>query len=228
MSRAQKTITKPATSQETEDAIEAPLLLRTMGMPPPQPEDTFDDNEVLMPIGVNQATDDSKATITVLAMATTNRNPPKPGTVLGVAVKLDQGGESSKPENQEQKQTDSNNKTKGKSKSTAEADNQEKNGKNNKKKTFVTRQFGLKRRNRPWRKFKCEKCDQELNTVHDYNQHYLDNHPRHHARTAHDYSHHQEQWPNINTVTQKLCTSVRHVDVDSPSAVSIYHIARST
>ena len=49
--------------------------------------------------------------------------------------------------------------------------------KGNKKKTFVTRQFGLKRRNRPKRKFKCEKCAQELETVRDYNQHYLDKHP---------------------------------------------------
>ena len=35
VSRAQETITKPATSQETEDAIEALLLLGMMGMPPP-------------------------------------------------------------------------------------------------------------------------------------------------------------------------------------------------
>ena len=33
----QETITKPATTQETQDVIEALLLLGTMGMPPPPP-----------------------------------------------------------------------------------------------------------------------------------------------------------------------------------------------
>ena len=149
-----------------------------MGMPPPLLEDNVDDNEVLMPIRVNRATDDSNISNAVPKRASTDLNPPKPGTVLGVAVKIDTGGESSKLQNQEQKQRDTDDEIKGSQlKPTAEADNQNKNGNNNKKKTFVTRQFGLKRRNRPRRKFKCEKCAQELNTVHDYNQHYLDNHP---------------------------------------------------
>ena len=178
VSRAQETITKPATTQETQDVIEALLLLGTMGMPPPLPEDNVNDNEILMPIRVNRATDDNNITNAVPARASTDLNPPKPGTVLGVAVKIDTGGESSKLQNQEQKQTDTDDENKGsQSKPTAQADNQNKNGKNNKKKTFVTRQFGLKRRNRPRRKFKCEKCAQELDTVHDYNQHYLDNQP---------------------------------------------------
>ena len=180
VSRAQETIMKPATSQETQDAIEALLLLGTMGMPPPQLEDNADDNEVLMPIRANRATADSNVTNAVPKRASTDLNPPKPGTVLGVAVKTDTDGESFEPQNQERKETDADNENENKEsqpKPTAEEDNKNKNGNDNKKKTFVTRQFGLKRRNRPRRKFKCEKCAQELKTVHDYNQHYLDNHP---------------------------------------------------
>ena len=48
---------------------------------------------------------------------------------------------------------------------------------NEKKKTFVTRHFGLKRRNKQKQKFKCGVSAKELDTVREYNQHYLDNHP---------------------------------------------------
>ena len=89
---------KPATPQETQDAIEALLLLGTIGIPPPPPEDNTDDNAVLMPIGGNRVTDDSNITNSVPKRASTDLNPPKPGTVLGVAVKTDTDGESSKPQ----------------------------------------------------------------------------------------------------------------------------------
>ena len=46
-----------------------------------------------------------------------------------------------------------------------------------KKKTFVTKEYGLKQRIKPSRKFKCGVCATELDTVCHYNQHYLDNHP---------------------------------------------------
>ena len=49
-----------------------------------------------------------------------------------------------------------------------------------KKKTFVTKEYRLKRRAKTKRKFKCGVCAAELETVSDYsdyNQHYLDNHP---------------------------------------------------
>ena len=43
----QETIMKPATTQETQEAIEALLLLGTMGMPPPPPENDVDDNKIV-------------------------------------------------------------------------------------------------------------------------------------------------------------------------------------
>ena len=46
-----------------------------------------------------------------------------------------------------------------------------------KKKTFVTKEYGLKKRAKSKCKFKCGVCAMELDTVKDYNQHYLDNHP---------------------------------------------------
>ena len=49
--------------------------------------------------------------------------------------------------------------------------------KSHKKKTFVTRQYGLNRRGKQQRKFKCSVCTKKLDTVREYNQHYLDNHP---------------------------------------------------
>ena len=178
VSTRRETITKPATTQETEDAIEALLLLGTMGMPPPLPENDGADNEVLMPIGVNPTTDDNIGADTNAVPPTISTDPPKAGTVLEVAVKSDIGGEPSDTQDQEPKQTNTDaQKEESQLKPTAEEDDENKSAKINKKKTFVTRQFGLKRWNRPRRKFKCEKCAQELETVHDYNQHYLENHP---------------------------------------------------
>ena len=175
VSTKQETITKPATTQETEDVIEALLLLGTMGMPPPLPENDGADNEALMPIGVNLMTDDNIGTDTNAVPPIISTDPPKAGTVLGVAVKKDIGGEPSDTQDQELKQTDTNAQKEGSQpKPPAKEDDD---NKSNKKKTFVTRQFGLKRRYRPRRKFKCEKCAQELETIRDYNQHYLDNHP---------------------------------------------------
>ena len=173
VSSKQETITKPATTQETEDAIEALLLLGTMGMPPPQSENDGADNEVLMPIGVNLTTDNNIGTDADAAPPIIPTQPPKADTGLEAAIEKDTGGEPSDVPDQEPKQTDAENKQND-PKPPIEEDDE---NKGNKKKTFVTRQFGLKRRNRPKRKFKCEKCAQELETVRDYNQHYLDNHP---------------------------------------------------
>ena len=105
VSRIQETITKPATTQETQDAIEALLLLGTMGMPPPLPENDVDDNEILMPIRVNRTTDDNNGADTNAASPTVSTDPPKPGTVLGVTVKSDTGGEPSETQDQEPKQS---------------------------------------------------------------------------------------------------------------------------
>ena len=171
-SSVQKTITTPAMTQETQDAIDALLLLGTIGVPPNPPVDP-EDNKILMPIGGNSlAADDTlpatnKATPTGVAV-----NTPQVGSVLGVAIKNDTMDE---PDAQEpnNKQTENDN-TNLENKDNANIDraNQNNNIKDNKKKTFVTRQFGLKRRN----KFKCGVCAKELDTVRDYNQHYLDNH----------------------------------------------------
>ena len=179
-SLTQGTITKPATTQETQDVIDALLLLGTMGMPPALPENP-EDNEILMPIGGNSTVNDDNSATTNVATTTTttvSTNSPKVGTVLGIAIKSDTGGEPVDTQEPESKQTDNDDlNEENKAKTNVDEDDQNKSAKNNKKKTFVTQQFGLKRRNRPQRKFKCEICAQELDTVHDYNQHYLDNHP---------------------------------------------------
>ena len=186
VSTKQETITKPATTQETEDVIEALLLLGTMGMPPPSSENDGADNEALMPIGVNLTTDDNIGTDADAAPSIISTEPPKTGTGLEVAIEKDINGDPSDAQEQEPKQTDVQ-KEQSEPKPPIKDDDE---NKGDKKKTFVTRQFGLKRRNRPRRKFKCEKCAQELETIRDYNQHYLDNHPRHHVRTAHDNLYH--------------------------------------
>ena len=173
VSSKQETITKPATTQETEDAIEALLLLGTMGMPSPQSENDGADNEILMPIGVNLTTDNNIGTDADAAPPIIPTQPPKVDTGMDAAIEKDTGGEPSDVPDQEPQEKDAENKQND-PKLPIEEDDE---NKGNKKKTFVTRQFGLKRRNRPKRKFKCEKCAQELETVRDYNQHYLDKHP---------------------------------------------------
>ena len=173
VSTKQETITKPATTQETEDAIEALLLLSTMGMPPPSSENDGADNEALMPIGVNLTTDDNIGTDADAAPPIISTELPKTGTGQEVAIEKDTGGDPLDVQEQEPKQPDTEKKQR-EPKSPIKDDDQ---NKGDKKKTFVTRQFGLRRRNRPKRKFKCERCAQELETVREYNQHYLDNHP---------------------------------------------------
>ena len=173
VSSKQEIITKPATTQETEDAIEALLLLGTMGMPSPQSENDGADNETLMPIGVNLTRDINIETDANAAPPNIPTHPPKVDTGMDAAIEKDTGGEPSVVPDQEPQEKDEENKQND-PKPPIQVDD---GNKGNKKKTFVTRQFGLKRRNRPKRKFKCEKCAQELETVRDYNQHYLDKHP---------------------------------------------------
>ena len=87
---------------------------------------------------------------------------PKPGTLLGVAVKTDQNENLTVTDDQPNDAYDN-----------GDSQTDDKNGK---KKTFVTKEYGLKRRVKTKRKFKCGACDAELDSVRDYNQHYLDNH----------------------------------------------------
>ena len=87
-----ETITIPATSRETQDAIDALLLL---GNPPEESLPGLEDIEVLMPITRPQQTNPE-----LLPNVPPDANPPippeplglvpKPGTLLGVAVKTDQ------------------------------------------------------------------------------------------------------------------------------------------
>ena len=88
---------------------------------------------------------------------------PRPGTLLGVAIKTDQGDNPTTTEDQPNDADDN--------------DDNQMDDKNGKKKTFVTKEYGSKRRAKTKRKFKCGVCATELESVHDYNQHYLDNHP---------------------------------------------------
>ena len=145
----------------------------------PSPEKDVDDNEVLMPIGVNPMTDDNIGVDTNAVSPTVSTNPPKAGTVLGVAVKSDTGRDPSGTQDQEPKQTNTDDQNKeSQLKPTVAEDDQNKSVKNNKKKENICHPtVRTEKKEQTLRKFKCEKCAQELETVHDYNQHYLDNHP---------------------------------------------------
>ena len=145
-----KMITTPATSKEMQDAIEALLML---GNVPAQPAPNPDDNGILMPIGINT----EAAETPVPGNEAVPNNPdkaetPEVGTVLGVAIKLDN---VDVPENLD---------TIDDPVKTQEEDSNG-NDKSAKRKTFVTREYGLKWRIKPQRKFKCGVCAVELDTV---------------------------------------------------------------
>ena len=148
-SLTQRTITKPATTQETQDAIDALLLLGTIGVPPALPVNP-EDNEILMPIGGNSTiNDDNSPTTNVATSTTASVNPPKVGTVLGVAIKNDTGDEPEDIQEQENKQTD-NDDTNEENKDKTSADEETKTRvlKTTKRKHLLPNS-GLKRRNRP-------------------------------------------------------------------------------
>ena len=134
-----KMITTPA-SKETQDAIEALLLL---GNVPAQPAPDGDDNGILMPIGINTEevpNNPDKA------------ETPEVGTVLSVAIKLDN---VDVPKNVD---------TVDDPVKTQEEDSNG-NDKSAKRKTFVTREYCVKWRIKPQCKFKCGVCTVELDTV---------------------------------------------------------------
>ena len=157
-----ETTTVPATSQETQDIIEALLLL---GNPSEQSLPGLEENKAVMPIAGPQ-----QPNIEPLPDASLEANPtnpqgtaPRPGTLIGVAIKTDQGDNPTATEDQPDDADDN--------------DDNQTDDKNGKKKTFVTKEYGLKRRaKKTKREFKCGVCSTELESVHDYNQHYLDNH----------------------------------------------------
>ena len=144
-----ETTTVPATSRETQDVIEALLLL---GNPPEESLPGLEDNEVLMPIaGPKQPNLEPLPDVPSEANPPNPLKPPgsgpKPGTLLGAAIKTDQGDNPPATENQPDDADDN------------EVD------KNGKKKTFVTKEYGLKRRAKTKRKFKCGVCAAELQSV---------------------------------------------------------------
>ena len=85
-----KTTTIPATSQETQEAIAALLMI---GNPPEQAAPDTDDNEILMPITAPQE-QDIHPVPPALPVVNLPDNPDEavehePGTALGVAIKTD-------------------------------------------------------------------------------------------------------------------------------------------
>ena len=133
----QRTITTPAMTQETQDAIDALLLLGTLGVQP-NPTMNPDDNEMLMPIGGNNIPvevvlpENDGAT----PAEETTKNP-KVGTVLGVAVKSDNLNELDAPEPDHQEQTNDGPDPKNNDNVNVDEDHPNSKNKDNKKKTFV-------------------------------------------------------------------------------------------
>ena len=127
-----ETVTVPATSHETQDVIDALLLL---GNPPEASLPGLEDNEVLMPITRPQQIDPE-----LLPNVPSDANPPippehlgtvpKPGTLLGVAVKTDQNENPTITDDQPNDADDNG--------------DSQMDDKNGKKKTFVTKEYGLK------------------------------------------------------------------------------------
>ena len=171
---ADKTLLTPATSAETRDAIDALLLLGEL-LPVNQIPD--DDNSMLVPIvGYNvpetggeqpegipppgppapekdaadeAPTEDNQAVGNDKAPAI-----PLLGTVLGTAIKADVDVQTSTAD-----KTDSNPIT------------------TPVKKKLSIKQYGIKRKYKQTRMFKCKLCPAKLPSVQDYNKHYLNQHP---------------------------------------------------
>ena len=128
-----ETTTVPATSQETQDAIEALLLL---GNPPEQALPDLDDNEALMPIAGPQ-----QPNIEPLPPAPPDVNPtkpletaPRPGTVLNVGIKTDKADNPTTTEDQPDDAIDD--------------DENQTDDKNGQKKTFVTKRIWPKKKSK--------------------------------------------------------------------------------
>ena len=118
--------TTPATSQETQEAIEALLML---GNPPDQTAPDPEDNEVLMPIALNQEPDKNleppELPTLNLPDSQDEAAAHEPGTVLGVAIKVNNTANVPDVVNQPQ---------------TTEEDDTKPDRKNGKKKIFVTKE----------------------------------------------------------------------------------------
>ena len=120
--------------------------------PPEQAAPDLDDNEILMPI-VGPQNQNAEPLPPALPVMNLPNNPedvttPKPGTVLGIAIKT---GQTDNTPNADDQPND--------------ADDKQTDDKNVKKETFVTKEYGLKRRVKTQRKFKCGVCTAELETI---------------------------------------------------------------
>ena len=131
-----------------------------LGTPPDSEYPDEDDNANLMPIvgpiKANLVPAPPVPPTADLNPANPLKTVPKPGTVLGTAIKLDDNNNPTPTADETKKPVEENMGVK--------------------KKTFITKEYGLKKLNKIKRKFKCGVCAMELETVRDYNQHYLDNH----------------------------------------------------
>ena len=180
---ADKMLLTPATTTETRDAIEALLLLSEL---PPINQVPDDDNSVLVPVGggyqAGTNTDQSDIIMPLLpltseegtigeALSAKDRPPkhssnnkethalPLPGTVLGTSTKIDTGSDANINDNVEPKVQ-----PKPKSKPAPV------------KKELSFEHYGIKRKYKAVRTFKCKQCPAAMPSVQEYNKHYLDCH----------------------------------------------------
>ena len=149
-----KTLLTPATSAETQEAIEALLMLGVMptlennpgdnaslvpitGAAPDDIREAWQEDETLEPPPTNQTLDQG---------INTAGNPPL-GIVIGTAIKSDDKNDNDTQEVKIEK------------------------------KDLNIKQYGIKRKYKLDRKFKCKLCGEKLSSVQEFNQHCLDNHP---------------------------------------------------
>ena len=104
---------------------------------------------------------------------------PPPGIVVGTAIKTD-----------------------------GDNDNDTQEAKIEKKALNIT-QYGIKRKYKLDRKFKCKLCGEKLSSVQEFNQHYL-------AQTVHTCSFHLKPLQSTGTCMQITCTSAPTVVMASP------------
>ena len=150
-----KTLLTPVTAAETKDAIEALLMLADI----PALENNPDDNASIVPItGVapDKVREASQADEQAPESPRTNQIPdplintlgnPPPGIVIGTAIKTDGDTENDTQEVKIEK------------------------------KDLNIKQYGIKRKYKLDRKFKCKQCGENFPTSKNLTQHCSDNHP---------------------------------------------------
>ena len=149
-----KTLLTPATSAETQEAIEALLMLGDM----PTLENIPGDNASLVPVtgaaldDIHEAQQEDEAlepppTNQTLDQGINTAGNPPLDIEIGTAIKSD---DKNNNDTQEVKIE---------------------------KKDLNIKQYGIKRKYKLDRKFKCKLCGEKLSSVQEFNQHCLDNHP---------------------------------------------------